>query len=79
MAKESGFNSQLRAINSSLLHNVQTGSEVHPASYTRVLSAVSPELKQQGCEANNSSTSSAEVKDGGVIPPLPHTSSQCGA
>jgi hypothetical protein len=32
-------------------------------------------VKQQGCEADHSPSSTEEVKDGGVICPLPHTSS----
>jgi hypothetical protein len=36
--------------------------------------AISPEIKRQGREANHTPPSSA-VKNGGVIPPLPHMSS----
>jgi hypothetical protein len=32
----------------------------------------SPGLKRPGREADHSSPSSAEIKNGGVIPPLPH-------
>jgi hypothetical protein len=41
--------------------------------------AFSPGLKRQGREADHSPPSSAEVKNGGAIPPLPHTSSWHGA
>jgi hypothetical protein len=30
-------------------------------------------IKRQGCEADHSPPSSAEVKNGGAIPPLPDT------
>jgi hypothetical protein len=40
-----------------------------------VLEAISPGLKRLGREADNSPPSSAEVKNGGIIPPLPHVSS----
>jgi hypothetical protein len=30
-------------------------------------------VKQLGCEADHSPPSSAEIKNGGAIPPLPHT------
>jgi hypothetical protein len=37
--------------------------------------ALSLRVKRPGREADNSLPSSAEVKNGGVIPPLPHMSS----
>jgi hypothetical protein len=37
--------------------------------------ALSPGLKGPGREADHSPPSSADVKNGGVIPPLPHMSS----
>jgi hypothetical protein len=37
--------------------------------------ALSPKAKRQGREADHSSSSSAEVKNGGAMPPLPHNSS----
>jgi hypothetical protein len=40
-----------------------------------VLGTVSPGVKRQGHEADYSPASSAEVKKGGAIIPLPHTSS----
>jgi hypothetical protein len=40
-----------------------------------VSGAVSPGVKCQGHEADHSSPHSAEVKNDGDIPPLPHTSS----
>jgi hypothetical protein len=56
----------------SLLHTVQTtlGPTQPPIQW--VLGALSPGIKQRGCEANQSHPSSAEVKKGGAIPPLPH-------
>jgi hypothetical protein len=41
----------------------------------RVPGALSPGVKRQGREADRSPTTNAEVKNGGVIPPLPHISS----
>jgi hypothetical protein len=41
--------------------------------------AISPGVKRPGSEADHSSPSSAEVKNGGAIPPLPHMSSWHGA
>jgi hypothetical protein len=52
-------------------YNVQTGSGVHPASYT---------MGTRGKAATNySHPFNAEIKNGGVIPLLPHTSSWRGA
>jgi hypothetical protein len=59
----------------SLLLSVQTGSRAHPASYPIVTGAVLPGGKWQGCEADHSAPSNAEVKTGGTVPPLPHMSS----
>jgi hypothetical protein len=56
----------------SLLHSVQTGSGVHPASYPNGTVGFSPGVKRQGREADHSPPSSAEVKNGGAIPPLPY-------
>jgi hypothetical protein len=38
-----------------------------------------PELKRPESEVDNLLPSSAEVKKGGAISPLPHMSSRCGA
>jgi hypothetical protein len=40
-----------------------------------VLGALSPGVKRQGREVDRSPPSSARVKEGGGIPPLPHISS----
>jgi hypothetical protein len=56
---------------SSLLHSVQTGSGTHPASYPLGTGALSSEVKRPGREADHSSPSNPEVKNGGAIPPLP--------
>jgi hypothetical protein len=40
-----------------------------------VLRAPSPEVKGAGHEADHPLPSSAEIKNGGAVPPLPHTSS----
>jgi hypothetical protein len=44
-----------------------------------MLGALSPEVKRLGSEADNSSPSSAGVKKGGAIPPLPFIFSWPGA
>jgi hypothetical protein len=53
------------------LHSVQTGSGAHPGSY--LMDTVG--VKRPGHEADHSPTSSAEVKNGGALPSLPHKSS----
>jgi hypothetical protein len=37
--------------------------------------AISPGVKRQGREGDHSFPYTAEIKNGGAIPPLPHTSS----
>jgi hypothetical protein len=61
------------------LHSVLMGSETSPASYSVVPGAVSPELKLPGRETNCLPPSTAEIKNGGAILPLPHTPSWRGA
>jgi hypothetical protein len=56
-------------------HSVQTASGGHIGSYQMGMEALSPGVKRSGSEADNSPPSSAEVKNGRAIPPLPHTSS----
>jgi hypothetical protein len=56
----------------SLLHSVQTGTQAHPASYPIGTGAISPGVKRPGREADHSPPSSAEVNNGGAIPPPPH-------
>jgi hypothetical protein len=58
-----------RAGDLSLLHNIQTRSGAHPVSYIMRFSLVN----QYDRESDLSSPSSAEVKNGGALPPLPHT------
>jgi hypothetical protein len=60
--------------NFSLLHGVQTGSGAHPASYPMATGGSFSEVKWQEREADHSLPSNAEVKKGGAIPPLLHTS-----
>jgi hypothetical protein len=57
----------------SLLHNVQIGPGVHPASYP--LGTTGYFFRDKVTEVDLSPPSSAEVRNGGVIPPLSHTSS----
>jgi hypothetical protein len=44
-------------------------------SIQRLPGVLSPRVKRQGSEADHSPPSSAEVKNGGAMPPLPHKSS----
>jgi hypothetical protein len=62
-----------------LFHSVQIGSGAHPASYTKGTGALSSGIKRLGREADHSLPSSAEVKNGKAIRPLPHTLSWRGA
>jgi hypothetical protein len=70
MPEESGFDSwQGRG---SSLHNGHTGPGVHPVSSHCVPGTLYPGVKRPAREADHSPPSSAEVKNGGAIPPLPH-------
>jgi hypothetical protein len=44
-----------------------------------ILGALSPKVKRPGREADDAPPSSVDVKNGGAIPPLPHTSSWGGS
>jgi hypothetical protein len=59
----------------SLLHSVQTWPAAHLSSYPISTWVISSGVKRQVCETDNSSPTSAEVKNGGGITPLPHMSS----
>jgi hypothetical protein len=63
----------------SVFHSFQTGSGAHQASFKMGTGALSPELKRPERETDHSPPSTAEVKYRGAIPPLPITSSWCGA
>jgi hypothetical protein len=54
---------------------VQTSCEVLAASYQMSTGALSPWVKRPGPEDDHSSPCYAELKNGGAILPLPHTSS----
>jgi hypothetical protein len=57
------------------LHSVQTDSGAHAASIPVGYMELFPRgVKRQGREADHSPPSSAEVKNGGAIPPLPYMS-----
>jgi hypothetical protein len=56
--------------NFSILHSVQTQPSIQ-----MILGAFSLGVKRQGNEADHAPPSSAEVTNGGVIPPHTHTSS----
>jgi hypothetical protein len=60
------------------LHNFQTDSGPN-LTYTVDTDGHFPGVKRQGREVNHSPPSSAEFKNGGHIPRLPHTSSWRGA
>jgi hypothetical protein len=66
-----------RARDFSLFHSVQTASWARQASYTldKEGGDVSPGVKRYGRETDHLSQSSAQVQNGGAIPPLPHLSS----
>jgi hypothetical protein len=57
--------------NFSLLHSIQTGFGAHSASNLMGTGDSPAVSKRSGCEAYHSLQSSAEVKNGGAIPPLP--------
>jgi hypothetical protein len=59
--KESEFESRYGQ-ELSLLHVVQTGSGVHPASYTMDVGTFSPGVMRQGSETDHSPPASPEVK-----------------
>jgi hypothetical protein len=56
-------------------HSLQAGCGVYPASYPWVPGSVSPGVKWPGREVDHLPPFNAEVKNGGAIHPLPHTSS----
>jgi hypothetical protein len=58
----------------SLLHSFQTGSGSHPPSIEWVVGTLTSGVKRPGREASHSPPSSAQVKNGISIPPLPSTS-----
>jgi hypothetical protein len=53
------------------LHNVQPVSGANPIPYTMGTAGCFPEGKGQEHEADQSPPSSAEIKNGGAIPPFP--------
>jgi hypothetical protein len=55
----------------SLLHNVQNGSGSHPTPLQWVPELFPPGAKRQGREVDHLFPSSAEVKNGEAVPPLP--------
>jgi hypothetical protein len=58
----------------SLLYSVQAGSGAHPVSYPIDTGGADSPRVEQGHEADYSSPSNAEIKNGGAIPPFPtHT------
>jgi hypothetical protein len=61
-----------------LLHSVQIGSRPTQIPIQWEQGTLFSGVKRPGSEADHSSPSSAEVKNGSAIPPLPHMSSRCG-
>jgi hypothetical protein len=59
----------------SLLHSVQIGSGATPSPTQWVPGALSAGVKRPGRGADHSLPPSAEVNNGGAIPPLPNVSS----
>jgi hypothetical protein len=59
----------------SVFRSVRTDPEPTQPLSQCVLGALSPGVKQPGSEADHTPQSSAEVINGGDIPPLPRTSS----
>jgi hypothetical protein len=62
----------------SLLHSDHNASGAHPVSYPVGTRRFFPGVKRLEHETDHSPPSSAEIKNGWVIPPLPHTSSWRG-
>jgi hypothetical protein len=59
-----------------VLHSVQSGSGAHPFSIEMCTrGALSPGIKRTGRDADHSPPSGAELKNGGAVPFLFHTSS----
>jgi hypothetical protein len=77
--KTAGIRLPVGARDFSLFRSVQTGSGVPQSPIQWVPRILSPGVKWQGLEANHSPPASAEVKNGGVIPPLPFKSSWLSA
>jgi hypothetical protein len=63
----------------SLLHNVQTGSGAHPASYAMGMGSLSPGVKRPTRKTDLAPVPIAEVTIGGARPPLAHGSSRSSA
>jgi hypothetical protein len=59
----------------SLLHNVQASPGADPAPCTIGTRALYPGVKRLESKDDHSHLSSAEVKNGGAIQPVPHMSS----
>ena len=57
----------------SLVSNVQTGSGIHPTSYSMDAGFFTPRVKRPGRDVDHASACSAEVRMNGAMPlPLPH-------
>jgi hypothetical protein len=78
MTDETGFDSRQRQVISlsSITSRPVLGPTQPPIQW--VLGTLSPGVKWPGREADHSPPSSVEVKSGGAMPPLPHTSSWRG-
>jgi hypothetical protein len=56
----------------SILHNVQTGSEAHPASYPVGIAGCFSGIKRPGRESDHSPPFSTKVRNDGAIPHPPY-------
>jgi hypothetical protein len=74
MTKEVGFNSW-QGQELFFSHNIQTALGAYPSSYTIETRDCFTRIEWQGCKADYTPTSSAELKNSGAIPPFPHMSS----
>jgi len=66
-------------LNFYIRHNVQTGSEAHPASYSMRTGVISLGIKWPGREADHLHHLVPRSRMRGAIPPLPNTLSWRGA
>jgi hypothetical protein len=73
-----GFDGQGLIPARTFLHSIQTGSGANLDSCPVGTRGSFPWVKQPEREADHSPPSSAEVKNDGAIPPLPHISSSHG-
>jgi hypothetical protein len=69
--EEFGSESRKKARDLSVFLSVQTGSEVHSASYLMSAGDISPEATRQECGPDHSQLSVVRLRIHGTIPPIP--------